>query len=348
MGAVDQGMSHVQDRDSTSSTEPAKSGSHARDIRFAGAVSAGLVSAILVGGALLAPIAERSGDSGARERGSEVLTLQLPKAPRPDVGRPGPDSSGPQEPIPVPGAGPLTFGPVGGSGIAPVPLLPGVSPGGGGGAGGGDRTRASVVAGGAGAISDAVVHQLGADADEDGIPDQHWRAYEMDPLTSGELDLDRDGIKNGDELRIRTAPNSSHTNAGVSDGDLDFDRDGLRNGIEARAGTKPWSADSNNDGTIDSKDDFDGDGLTNKTEQEVGSNPAVRDSNGDGVADGDDDTDGDGVPNKEEQDVGSSPVSGDSNGDGVADGQDDSDGDGYSNADDAAAGSDPNSAASTP
>jgi len=55
MGAVDQGMSHVQDRDNTSSTEPAKSGSHARDIRFAGAVSAGLVSAILVGGALLAP-----------------------------------------------------------------------------------------------------------------------------------------------------------------------------------------------------------------------------------------------------------------------------------------------------
>src|SRR5215207_6490887 len=215
MGALDQGMSHVQDRDSTSSTEPAKSGSHARDIRFAGAVSAGLVSAILVSGALLAPIAERSGDSGARERGGEVLTLQLPKAPRPDVGRPGPDSSGPREPTPVPGAGPLTFGPVVGSGAAPVPLLPGVALGGGG------------------AAADAVVNQLGADANEDGIPDQRWRAYAMDPLTSGELDLDGDGIKNGDELHIRTAPNSSHTNAGVSDGDLDFDRDGLRNGIEA-------------------------------------------------------------------------------------------------------------------
>ncbi|HKH17620.1 MAG TPA: hypothetical protein VKA57_08855, partial [Solirubrobacteraceae bacterium] len=324
MGAVDQGMSHVQDRDSTSSTEPAKSGSHARDIRFAGAVSAGLVSAILVSGALLAPIAERSGDSGARERGGEVLTLQLPKAPRPDVGRPGPDSSGPREPTPVPGAGPLTFRPVGGSGAAPVPLLPGVALGGGGAAGGGDRTRESGVAGGAGAIADAVVNQLGADANEDGIPDQRWRAYAMDPLTSGELDLDGDGIKNGDELHIRTAPNSSHTNAGVSDGDLDFDRDGLRNGIEAKAGTKPWSADSNNDGTTDSKDDFDRDGLMNKTEQDAGTALDNPDSNGDGVGDAQDDVDGDGLTNKTEQDIGSNPALADSNGDGVADGDDDS------------------------
>src|SRR5215208_1499372 len=295
MGAVDQGMSHVQDRDNTSSTEPAKSGSHARDIRFAGAVSAGLVSAILVGGALLAPIAERDGDSGTRERGGEVLTVQLPKAPRPDVGQPGPES-GPRVPAPVPGAGPLTLGPAGGgSGTATVPLLPGVAPGGApgaGGGGGGDSTRESGVAGGGGAIADAVVNQLGADANGDKIPDQRWRAYGMDPLTSGAVDSDGDGIKNEDELQIRTAPNSSHTNAGVSDGDLDFDGDGLTNKTEQDAGTALDNPDSNGDGVGDAQDDGDGDGLTNKTEQEVGSNPAVGDSNGDGVADGDDDADG--------------------------------------------------------
>nr|MBA3407137.1 hypothetical protein [Solirubrobacterales bacterium] len=78
----------MSDHDSTRRAEPAKGGSHARDLRVAGGASAGLVSAILVGGALLAPIVDRNGPAIRQERG-QVFTVQLapPSAAEPGRGR---------------------------------------------------------------------------------------------------------------------------------------------------------------------------------------------------------------------------------------------------------------------
>src|ERR1700754_2401853 len=55
----------MPDQNSRSSTSAAKGG-HARDLRFAGGISAGLISAILVGGALLAPVADWEGLTSSR------------------------------------------------------------------------------------------------------------------------------------------------------------------------------------------------------------------------------------------------------------------------------------------
>src|SRR5215218_3586238 len=60
--------------------------SHARDLRFAGAVSAGLVSAILVGGALLAPVADWNGitSSPPSDKG-QTITLATPRTAQGNV-----------------------------------------------------------------------------------------------------------------------------------------------------------------------------------------------------------------------------------------------------------------------
>src|SRR5918999_578854 len=81
-------MSQVTEEHTTRSDQPVMGGSHTRDLRFAGGVSAGLVSAILVGGALLAPVADWGGQPSARDRG-ETLTVRLPDAPRPAPCCPG-------------------------------------------------------------------------------------------------------------------------------------------------------------------------------------------------------------------------------------------------------------------
>src|SRR4029079_16451665 len=50
--------------------------SHARDLRFAGGISAGLISAILVGGALLAPVADWDSLGSPRSvDGTQVVQL---------------------------------------------------------------------------------------------------------------------------------------------------------------------------------------------------------------------------------------------------------------------------------
>jgi hypothetical protein len=77
MGPLDQGMSQMTDRDSAGSARPAVGGAHGRDLRFAGGLSAGLVSAILVGGALLAPVTDWGGTRGSMRDRGEGLTVHL-------------------------------------------------------------------------------------------------------------------------------------------------------------------------------------------------------------------------------------------------------------------------------
>jgi Bacterial TSP3 repeat len=326
----------MRDRDTTSSAAPGHAGSHTRDLGVAGGISAGLIAAILVGGALFAPVADWNGDSRARENGGNTLTVTLPRTPSAPAGKPGSgDSTGSTPTVlgPVSGGGPLVFLPATPSGSVPVPL--GAAPGDAGplvdGGGGGGGSRESGVAGsGAGGIADVGENRLGDDSNGDGVPDQAWQVYRMDPLTDPRGDADGDGIPNADEFAIDTAPNATHSNAGASDRNGDFDGDGLRNGLEARAGTRPQSADSDGDGLNDGDTDLDGDGLTNETEQHAGTDSANPDSNGDGIDDSEADTDGDGLSNETEQGLGSNPGVADSDGDGVADGDQDFDSDGVS------------------
>ena len=129
-------MSHVTEQDTTRSAQPVEGGSHTRDLRFAGGVSAGLVSAILVGGALLAPVADWGGQPSVRDR-SETVTVHLPEAPRTGSPQTGgtPTSSGPSL---VPGAGgPVAVAPIELTSAAPGSVLPGVTGGTGDGAAGG-------------------------------------------------------------------------------------------------------------------------------------------------------------------------------------------------------------------
>ena len=69
------------------------------------AISAGLVSAILVGGALLAPVADWKGLSSSRGAGDgDAQTVRLAEAPNPADARPGDSRPGPSGPtLTVPG-----------------------------------------------------------------------------------------------------------------------------------------------------------------------------------------------------------------------------------------------------
>src|SRR5689334_12414777 len=70
----------MPDQNSRSSTSAAKGGLHSRDLRFAGGISAGLISAILVGGALLAPVADWNGLGSSRSV-DDTQVVQLADLP---------------------------------------------------------------------------------------------------------------------------------------------------------------------------------------------------------------------------------------------------------------------------
>src|SRR5215203_4694293 len=119
----------MPDHQSRSSNKPKTSGFHGRDLRFAGGISAGLVSAILVAGALLAPVADWDGLTSTRAN-DETKTVTLANTPTLRVEAPGSETGQ---------AGPLGAGsPSGGVVVAPAALdgTPGTLPG--AGAGGGD------------------------------------------------------------------------------------------------------------------------------------------------------------------------------------------------------------------
>ncbi|MGI8778877.1 MAG: hypothetical protein ACR2L8_01680, partial [Solirubrobacteraceae bacterium] len=86
-----------------SSTPPRAGGSHARDLRFAGALSAGLICAILVGGALVAPVTNWKGLPSQRA-GDGTQTVRLAPAPR--TAQPA-SGSGSSTSAPAAGVGPV-------------------------------------------------------------------------------------------------------------------------------------------------------------------------------------------------------------------------------------------------
>ena len=299
----------MRDREGSRDGAPPERGSHARDLRLAGGASAGLVSAILVAGALVAPIADRNGEPNPEQSG-EVLTVRLPRPPsaaargherdKPSAARApaGSEAAPAIATIAIPAVVPLRAQPgareLGTARPAPADVR---------GLGSGSTTASDS------AIVDPAANTLAADTDGDGIPDQRWQAYGLPADTRASADQDGDGIINADELDIKTAPNTRYTTAGIADAELDADGDGLRNGLEAGAGTKPSSDDSDADGVTDGQADADGDGLTNQTEQAVGTNLALGDSDGDGVSDAATDSDGDGYGNAVEVAAGSLPAS---------------------------------------
>ena len=244
----------MSDHQIGSSSAPSAPPSHARDLRFAGAISAGLIAAILVGGALLAPVADWNGLTSSRQSGGEsgTVTLAQPRSTRvSDGGTPaerttrtaaerGLGSLG----LVVATPGDLGFEislPGGGTAPGGGPLFPGVSPGGGGGGdddndGSGPGTSRTGAAGGSGGdVDDPSSPNFNPDTDGDGIPDQRFAAYGIEPT-------DPAATTTATDLRTRTSsdrttPTDQMTN-GRKDANTDSDGDGVRNDIEAKAGTR--------------------------------------------------------------------------------------------------------------
>jgi hypothetical protein len=190
------------------------------------------------------------------------------------------------------------------------------------------------------------------------------------------LDLDRDGLRDEDEINIHgTEPGCRDTDGDrLGDGDevnihgtlpwdSDSDSDGLHDADEVATGTDPHSSDTDDDGLLDGFEaqhgldplvpsdraaDVDADGLDTLQEQTAGTDPNNLDTDGDGLADGDEDalhsTD---------------PLQPDSDGDGLGDGQEvhvsrthplerDTDRDGVNDGAEVATGTDPLVAGSRP
>jgi parallel beta-helix repeat protein len=191
-----------------------------------------------------------------------------------------------------------------------------------------------------------------------------------------ELDLDRDGLRDEDEVNIyNTEPGCRDTDEdGLGDGDEvnvhgtgpldpDSDRDGLHDADEVARETDPRHSDTDGDGLLDgfevrhglaplapsdSTADVDVDGLDTLQEQTTGTDPNNTDTDGDGLIDGD-----------EVATHGTDPLQPDSEGDGLGDGQEvhvhrthplepDTDGDGINDGAEVATGTNPLVAESRP
>jgi len=175
-------------------------------------------------------------------------------------------------------------------------------------------------------------HAAARDSDRDGMPNEWERAHDLSPYhANAGGDPDRDRLVNLREYRRHTDPRREDTDRdGVDDGDEvrvfgsnpgdpDGDDDGKRDGDEDKDhdGTKNEDEDDPKEPCGADDDDSDHDGVANEDENEQDTLPGDPDSDDDGVKDGDEDADDDGVENEDEDDSSDDACEGDRDKDGV-------------------------------